>query len=104
MLAVPDAVEFCCPSKGVWKDKECRNLRLLMDGRPLNDITITDGYPMPRADELIEMMSGRKFYTVIDLKSAYWQIAYDKASCRKACIHTPKGILNYTVMVMGLKN
>lgn len=75
-----------------------------MDGRPLNDITVTDGYPMPRAEELIQKMCGRLFFSVIDLKSAYWQIAYDFASVRKACVHTPGGVRAYTVMVMGLKN
>lgn len=75
-----------------------------MDGRPLNEITVTDGYPMPRAEELIQKMCGWYFISVIDLKSAYWQVAYDLRSVRKACIHTPGGVRAYTVMVMGLKN
>lgn len=104
MLIEPEVIDFVCPSSGVWKDESKTDVRLIMDGRPLNEITVTDGYPMPRSDELIQNMCGRLFYAVIDLKSAYWQIAYDWGSVKKACVHTPGGVKAYTVMVMGLKN
>lgn len=62
MLVEPDIIDFVCPSSGVWKDESKTDVRLIMDGRPLNDITITDGYPMPRAEELIQKMCGRLFF------------------------------------------
>ena len=45
--------------------------RLVVDWRDLNDITIPDRHPLPRADNLVEALRGTGLYTKLDLKSGY---------------------------------
>jgi len=37
-------------------------------------VTVKDSYPLPRIDELFDQLSGNAWFTILDLKSDYWQI------------------------------
>lgn len=72
--------------------------------RPVNDATVHDNYPLPISEELLERMAGHKYYTILDLKSGFWQIPLTKGSILKVTVTTSMGPRSYTVAIMGLKN
>jgi hypothetical protein len=54
--------------------KKDGTLRLCIDFRRLNDITLKDSFPLPRIDDTLDKLSGAKYFTTLDLESGYWQI------------------------------
>ena len=74
------------PTSSPWSSpvlmvrKKSGEYRFCFDGRRLNEVTIQDSYPLPRIDVLLSKLSKAKFFSSIDLKSAYWQIPLDAAS------------------------
>ena len=48
-----------------------------MDYRQLNAVTRKDVYPLPRVDDILVALGEAKYFTSLDLMSAYWQIALD---------------------------
>ena len=51
--------------------KKDGSLRLCIDYRQLNRVTIRNQYPLPRIDELFEQLQGSQVYSKIDLRSGY---------------------------------
>ena len=74
------------PASSPWSSpvlmvrKKTGEYRFCFDGRRLNEVTIQDSYPLPRIDVLLSKLSRAKFFSSVDLKSAYWQIPLDEAS------------------------
>jgi len=54
--------------------KEYGSIRLCVDYRQLNKITIKNKYPLPRIDDLMDQLRGAAVFSKIDLKSGYHQI------------------------------
>ena len=78
--------------------------RFCIDYRRLNDVTVSDVYPIPRIDRILQSMNGSKFFSVLDLASGYWQIGMDPESASKAAFVTPSGQYAPKVITFGLKN
>lgn len=65
----PSVSEFGSPC--LFVKKKDGSMRLVIDYRKLNDITIKNSYGLPRADEQIESVRGMKWFTKLDLHSGY---------------------------------
>jgi hypothetical protein len=61
-------------SKIVLVRKKNNELRMCVDYRRLNSVTKKDAYALPRVEEILENLSGNKFFTVLDAKSGYHQV------------------------------
>ena len=59
--------------------KKDGSMRLVINYRKLNDITIKNSFGLPRADEQIESVRGMKWFTKLDLHSRYNQLRVAEA-------------------------
>ncbi|KZR98045.1 Uncharacterized protein APZ42_006736, partial [Daphnia magna] len=62
----------------VMVPKKDGELRLCIDYRPLNKITIKDRYPLPRIDDTVDALCGSMYFSTLDLLSGYWQIEIEE--------------------------
>lgn len=74
---------------------EILEVRFCVDYRKLNSVTVTDPYPLPRMDDLIERLSQAKFISIIDLKNAYWQLDLAEESRDKTAFITHVGTFHF---------
>ncbi|CAB5366666.1 unnamed protein product [Rhizophagus irregularis] len=85
-------------------DKKTGDKRFCIDFRRINQITITDAYPLPRIDDLLEKFRVAKWFTTIDLASGYWQIEMKEEDKEKTAFICSQGLYEFNVMPFGLKN
>ena len=85
------------------KNKD-QTLRLCVDYRPLNEVTIKNKYPLPRIDLLFDQLAGAKVFSKIDLRSGYHQIKIQPEDVPKMALTTRYGLYEYLAMSFGLTN
>ena len=84
--------------------KKDGTLRVCIDFRRLNTVTVGDKYPLPRITELLQSLHGSKIFTSVDLESAYWQLGVRSEDRPKTAFTTEQGHFQFKVMPYGLKN
>ncbi|SPC61966.1 uncharacterized protein UHOD_12133 [Ustilago sp. UG-2017b] len=84
--------------------KKDGSLRLCVDYRGLNRITIRNRYPLPLIDELLDRLHEAQFFTCIDLRGAYNLLRIAKGDEWKTAFRTRYGLFQYNVMPFGLTN
>ncbi|MCO5548015.1 hypothetical protein L7F22_001471 [Adiantum nelumboides] len=101
---------FIRPSKSSWgapilfQKKKDGILRLCIDYRGLNQVTVKNNYPLPRIDELLDRLHGSKVFTKIDLRSGYYQIRIKEDDISKTAFNTRYGHFEFIVMSFGMTN
>ena len=60
--------------------KKDGSLRFCIDLRKLNARTIKDAYSLPRIEETLDRLNGAQWFTLLDLKSGYWQVEFNEES------------------------
>ncbi|GBG60815.1 hypothetical protein CBR_g12553 [Chara braunii] len=84
--------------------KKGGTLRMCIDYRGLNAITAKNAEPLPRIDDLLDRVQGSKYYSKIDLKSGYHQIAIRHEDQHKTTFQTRYSLYEFVVMRFGLCN
>jgi hypothetical protein len=101
---------FIRPSTSPWGclalfvKKKDESLRLCIDYRLVNAVTIKNKYPLPRIDVLFDQLVGDKVFSKIDLRSSYHQIDIRASDIPKMAFSTRYGLYEYLVMSFGLTN
>ncbi|GAA5865997.1 hypothetical protein JCM1840_003369 [Sporobolomyces johnsonii] len=84
--------------------KKDGTLRLCVDFRNLNSVTIKNRHPLPLIDETLDQLSGAKFFTKLDLRNGYHQLRIAEGDEYKTAFRTRYGLFEYQVMPFGLTN
>ena len=80
------------------------SLRLCVDYRGLNNLTIKNRYPLPLIGESLDRLGRAKQFTQLDLTSAYHRMRIRKGDEWKTAFRTRYGHFEYQVMLFGLTN
>lgn len=84
--------------------KKDGGLRLCVDYRGLNAVTLKNRHPLPLITETLDRLSGSKIFTKLDLKDAYHRIRIKEGDEWKTAFRTRYGHFEYLVMPFGLAN
>ncbi|KAK9167057.1 hypothetical protein Scep_002248 [Stephania cephalantha] len=101
---------FITPSISPWGapvlfvKKKDGTLRLCIDYRQLNKVTVKNKYPLPRIDDLFDQLRGAQFFSKIDLRSGYHQLRIREDDRYITSFSMRYGHYQFTVMPFGLTN
>ena len=84
--------------------KKNGDVRLCVDYRKLNLQTIRDAYALPNLEESFSALAGAQWFTVMDLKSGYYQIEMEERDKQKTAFVSPLGFYEWNRMPQGITN
>jgi len=101
---------FVWPSVSLWGEpvllvkKKDKSMRLCIDYRQLNRVTIKNKYHLPRTDDLMDQLRGAYVFSKINLKSGYHQIRAKDEDIPKTAFCTQYGHYEYLIMPFRMTN
>ncbi|CAI7735343.1 unnamed protein product, partial [Closterium sp. NIES-54] len=104
------AKEFIQPSSSPYASqvlfvrKKGGSLRMCVDYRGLNKITVKNRYPLPRIDELFEQVGEARYFLKLDLRSGYHQVRIQSEDIPETAFRTRYGHYEFRVLPFGLTN
>ena len=78
-------------------EKNDGSLRMVVDYRALNEVTIKNKYPLLMINDLFDQLQGAKVFSKIDLRSGYHQLKIREQDIPKTALTTRYGLLCHLV-------
>jgi hypothetical protein len=109
-ITEPQKIGFIRPNSSPWGalvlfvTKKDGSMRMCIDYRSLNEVTIKNKYPLPRIGNLFDQLQGAKYFSMIDLRLGYHQLRIKEADIQKTTFVTRYGQYEFTVMPFVLTN
>ncbi|KAK3286466.1 hypothetical protein CYMTET_5968 [Cymbomonas tetramitiformis] len=100
----PSASPWGCPVLMVPKPSNPKELRLVIDYRSINEITVKDKYPLPDVQTLLDDLQGATVFSTADALWGFWQVPMEQEDIEKTAMTTHFGAYEWLVMPMGLSN
>ena len=86
--------EFSSPwmAPAVFVQKKTGDIRICVDYQELNKKTVKDVYPLPCSDEVQDRLSGSVIFSMVDLRSGFWQLPVNPADRYKTAFCPGPGL------------
>ncbi|KAL3535724.1 hypothetical protein ACH5RR_004185 [Cinchona calisaya] len=88
----------------LFQKKHDGSLRMRVDYRALNKLTVKNKYPIPLIADLFSQLGGARWFSKLDLRSGYWQVHIAEGDEHKTACVTQYGAYEFLVMPFGLTN
>ncbi|XP_048140267.1 uncharacterized protein LOC125316296 [Rhodamnia argentea] len=101
---------FTRPSASPWGApvlfvrKKDGSMRLCIDYKQLNQVTVKNKYPLPRIDDLFDQLRGATVFSKINLRTGYNQSRIKKEDIPKSAFRIRYGHYEFTIIPFGLTN
>jgi hypothetical protein len=103
-LGVIEASTAAYASPMVIVKKPDGKIRVCIDYRRLNKITVFDPEPIPTAESIFAKVNGNHFFSKFDLSNGYWQVPMRESDKDLATFICHRGLYRFNVMPFGLVN
>lgn len=94
---------FAAPVTLAYKKEDNRKSRLCIDFRDLNKLVIPQSQPFPLIEDLMVKTRNCKYFSILDLNSAFWSIPLRIEDRRKTAFVTQDNHFQWTCLPFGLK-
>ena len=84
--------------------KKDGTLRMYIDYWQINNVTVKNKYPLPRIEDLFDLLKGAGVFSKINLRSRYYQLSVKEVDVPKTAFRTRYGHYEFLVMPFGLTN
>lgn len=101
-IVTPSSSPWAAPI--VMVRKKDGSMRMCVDYRRLNGVTIKDSFPLPHITDILDSLSGCSIFSTIDLCSGYLQVPVREQDRSKTAFVTNRGLYEYTRLPFGVCN
>lgn len=84
--------------------KKSKDLRMCIDYRTLNKLTVRDNYPLPLIEDQLDLLYNKKYFSCLDLKNGFYHVRLSPESVPLTSFVTPHGQFEFLRMPFGLRN